>query len=210
MIPEARKRWLIAAALALSGCLVMTLVWIERAGREARLAEEAEPFLEAFELPEGQDLPYAVFMEAISPNEATEETPLTPEQQAVMRKEFLDVALYQRRQLERPYLEVLRRLFERNPRYVSLWKGRSGWPYDPFEIDFHAFQCERAWFERAWTDEDRHIDALLGDIEEEMLQLLADFGYRPGAFSDGRKRLDEKSRQLDKAIEAASVTESSL
>ncbi len=209
-MPGAKHWALMVGALAVSSALVLVLVSIERSVREQRLAQEAEESSKALEALEGGDLPYRVFLEVAGVREATEEAPLAPGQRAAMRMEFLDLALYQRRQLEQLYLEVIRQLDEKNPRYLSLLDGRSGWPYDQFEIDFRAFRTDRARFERVWTGEDRQIDALLAETEGEMIRLLSDLAFQPGIFPEGRKRLLEKFEQLDEAIEAASIPGSNL
>jgi len=209
-MPRSKSQWMMAGALAVSLGLVIALALFERSGREARLAEEAEDLPEALESLHGEEALYAVFLEADAPEEATAEVVLTPEERTAMRRQFLGVALYQRRQLEKLYLEVVRRLFERNSRYISLLEGRSGWPYDQFEIDFRTFQADRARFRRALTDEDLGINALIKEAEEELTELLSSFALQPGAFPEGRKRLEEKFRQLDEAFEGGAETETGL
>lgn len=201
MTSEAKKRWLIGLAVALSLSLIAGLMALQRRLEQERRALEEKSLAESYPGLRGEELAQAVYLETAGLADATPEPSPRPEQRAALREEFLEVARHQHRQLERVYLAVLRRLAEGDPRYLAAVEGRSGWPYDQFEIDFAAFQRRRAQYEQALEEEERNIDALLEQIEELLQQILSDLLSRPEASRNREKSFREKFQQLDQALD---------
>jgi len=201
MTSEAKKRWLIGLAVALSLSLVAGLMALQRRLEQERRALEEKSLAESYPGLRGEELAQAVYLETAGLADATPEPSPRPEQRAALREEFVEVARHQRRQLERVYLAVLRRLAEGDPRYLAAVEGRSGWPYDQFEIDFAAFRQQRARYDQVLEEEERNIDALLEQIEEQLQQALSDFPLRPEAWDPRGKRIRERFQQLDQALD---------
>jgi hypothetical protein len=201
---EVPRRWLTVAAVAVSTALVLLLFMLGRGVEQRRPAQEEEQMEKAYQGLSGDELSRAVYREAAGlAAEATAELPLSAEQRAFLREEFLEAARSQCRQLERLYLVVLRKLAEGDPRYLAAVEGRSGWPYDQFEIDFRAFQRQRAGYRPALSDDDREIDARLEAMESELQQVLSGLPSRREAFDEIEDDLRQQLQRLAQEIKGA-------
>lgn len=202
MTSEAKSRWLTVAAVAASTGLIVGLFVLNLHLEQDRRAQEENLLDESYQGLRGEELARAVYLEAAGLVDATPEPPLSPERRAALRAKFLEVARSQRRQLERLYLTVLSKLADRDPCYVAAVEGRSGWPYDQFEIDFRAFQHQRARYGQALEEEDWDTCARLEEIEQELQQELSDLPSRPEVFRQIEEGLKEKLQQLDRELQS--------
>jgi hypothetical protein len=118
-----------------------------------------------------------------------------------MRREFLARARYQRRALEKVYLDTLQMIYLLEPDYVAQAEADLNWPDEVFELDFEAFRRQRAQCGPVLDGSAAEIHAWLEDLSGLLAGEVRDAVRGDPAFSRAEKRIREDFGTLDKLMD---------
>jgi hypothetical protein len=118
-----------------------------------------------------------------------------------MQREFLALARYQRRALEKVYLDTLQNIYLLEPDYVAQTKADLNWPDELFKLDFEAFQRQRARYRPILEGNAAEIQAWLDDLSGMLVAEVRDAVRGDPAFSRAEKRIREGLGTLDQLMD---------
>jgi len=117
---------------------------------------------------------------------------------ATAHQRLLAVALYQRRQMQDLYLDIVRRIHRKEPLSMALMEKERQWPSAQFAIDFSAFKNDRALY--LISEEAILVDGQLEEIAERLLEILEFARTSPWDYPEAESVLAQRFEQLDRAI----------
>jgi len=187
--------WRQIVGAVLAGCALVTLLMVlrQRAVESPREVLLADPM--RIPTPTREPLP-----DLLAPT-PTPEIQLNDAERIQMQREFLALARYQRRALEKVYLDTLQNIYLLEPDYVAQVEADLNWPSEVFELDFEAFRRQRAECGPILDGSAAEIHAWLDDLSGLLAGEVRDAVRGDPAFSRAEKQIREDFGTLDKLID---------
>lgn len=111
--------------------------------------------------------------EAFNWNELGERDDTTTPQSPEALRKYQALAARHRDQMQNLYLEIVRELFRRNPRYTDHLGGVENWPLEQFTLDFRSFAEERRNYLNSCPAEALEVENLLDEAASQLIALLS-------------------------------------
>jgi len=187
--------WRQIAGAVLAGFALVTLLMVlrQRAPEAPREVLLEEPIL--VPTPTLEPLP-----DLLAPT-PTPEIRLSDAERTRMQREFLALARYQRRALEKVYLDTLQNIYLLEPDYAAQAEADLNWPGEVFDLDFEAFRRQRAQCGPVLDGSAAEIHAWLEDLSGLFAGEVRDAIQGDPAFSRAEQRIREDFGTLDRLID---------
>lgn len=206
MADSKSKSWFNLGAVALAVIIVVAVIWLKAPEDETPVVEDvaALPEIpgEAGEdiIPESTSTQGNQVMQEYKESVQRDEKQISLQQFKETRKEYHQLLMKQRQQLESEYLNVAQKLFEKDPTYTASLDRKDDWPFEQFGTDFQSFKTSREKYLEILSGQAKSISDLLDDIETAISNLLPLAIEASPEYLEKEDEVMEKLAQLDKAL----------